>query len=48
MKIGSTAEMSYRAIIACIKTENNNSKKGNFQEEQAEILECNGIKRIVI
>ena len=44
MKIASTPELSDRAVITCVQTDNNNKTKGKFQAEQREGLEQSRIK----
>ena len=45
MRIVSTAEISNKAAIKCIQSENNNKTGSKFQVDQTEGLEQNGIKR---
>ena len=48
MKIVSTEDLSDRAVITCIKTDNKNKKRSKFQAEQTDGLKQRGIKRTII
>ena len=43
MKIFSTEDMTYKDVIKCTQTENNNKKRWKFQGKQIEVLEQCGI-----
>ena len=45
MKIASTAELSCRAVITCIQTDNNNKTSWNFQADQTGGLEQCGLNK---